>query len=109
MKLLIEVFLPNTTAARALAKRVRVIAGIYDSSEFRKAALAEKVRDARAELAGRGVRKKNFLQPDAQPNRRLIAYDKAELLELVNLLGPHLIDPDKHGKNGEVGKSCGGD
>lgn len=109
MKLVIEVFLRNTPEMHALAKKVRVVAGIYEAPEWRRSVLAEKARDARAELAGRPIRKKNFLKPNAIPNRRLMANTKTDLLELVDLLGAHMVDPEKAGLLDEIGKSCGGD
>ena len=109
MKLVIEVFLPSTDKGRALAKRARVDYGIYESYEHTQAFLAEKARDARAELEGRTTRKKNFVKPNAIPNRRLMLYGKAEFLGLLKLIGAQIVDPDKHGLSGEIGKNAGGD
>lgn len=105
MKLLIEVYLPDTPAAARLARSLRAERGIYSAKELDDAHAREVLRNARAAYTGRPTRKRIFVQPDAEPNRRLMCDTAAEFYQLAKALKRHMVAGAQH----EIGKNQGGD
>ena len=105
MKLVIEVYLPNTLKAEKLARKLRIDCGIYSSEELTEAYARELRRDAYAEHTGKRRLNRVFVKPDAEPHRRLICESADQLLAVHSTLARHHVAGSQH----EIGKGHGGD
>lgn len=105
MKLVIEVYLPDTDKCHRLAEELRRELGIYQSHELAEAYRREALHRARADIYGFQVQRRSFVKPNAERNRRVLCECPADWAYLSKKLVKHL----REGQQNEIGKGSGGD